>query len=271
MPVPRVSVRNCDLKPINPRAGMRNSSRTRPDPWLTILVIAARRVPSWAITIPLVLLGHVHHEILDRFQRLAAGGPRDDLRPRRLQLVPFPPHHLDQDRELQLAAPHHLLLVRRLGLFDANRHVADQLAREPFAQVARGDVLALPPGHRRGVDAEDYRHGRFVHVDRRDWPRAFGVGDRLSDGDALDAGQADDVARRRPIDLDAPQPVEGEQLGDARLLLRAIELADGDLVAERDLAVEDAADGEAPEVVARVQVGYQGLERRAGIAAGRGT
>ena len=52
IPVPLVSVRNCDRKPIRPRAGMRNSSRTRPLPWLTILVIVPRRVPTCAMTTP---------------------------------------------------------------------------------------------------------------------------------------------------------------------------------------------------------------------------
>ena len=52
MPVPLVSVRNCDRKPIRPRAGMRNSMRTRPLPWLTILVMVPRRVPQPEITTP---------------------------------------------------------------------------------------------------------------------------------------------------------------------------------------------------------------------------
>ena len=41
-----------------------------------------------------------------------------------------------------------------------------------------------------------------------------------------------------------------------------IELADGDRVADLDAAVEDAADRDAPEVVARVEVGDEDLQRR---------
>ena len=52
MPVPLVSVRNCERKPISPRAGIRNSKRTRPLPWLTILVITPVRVPTPAMTAP---------------------------------------------------------------------------------------------------------------------------------------------------------------------------------------------------------------------------
>ena len=47
---------------------------------------------------------------------------------------------------------------------------------------------------------------------------------------------------------------------------RPIELADGDRVADLDAAVEDAADRDAAEVVARVEVGDQHLQRRVGVA-----
>ncbi len=52
MPVPLVSVRNCDRNPIRPRAGIRNSRRTRPLPWFTIFVMVPLRIPSAAITTP---------------------------------------------------------------------------------------------------------------------------------------------------------------------------------------------------------------------------
>ena len=52
MPVPRVSVRNCERKPMSPRVGIRNSSRIRPLPWFTIRVIVALRLPSCAMTTP---------------------------------------------------------------------------------------------------------------------------------------------------------------------------------------------------------------------------
>ena len=66
MPVPLVSVRNCDRKPISPRVGIRNSRRTRPLPWFTILVIAPRRVPELRDDDAEELLGHVDHQVLDR-------------------------------------------------------------------------------------------------------------------------------------------------------------------------------------------------------------
>ena len=69
----------------------------------------------------------------------------DDLRPRHLQLEALAPHHLDEDRQLQLAAADDLHLLGRLGRLDADRDVAEQLLVEPIAEVARGDVLPSRP------------------------------------------------------------------------------------------------------------------------------
>ena len=143
---------------------------------------------------------------------------RHDVGPRHLQLEAFAPHHLDQDRQLQLAAADDLHLLGRVGVLDAQRDVAEQLLLEPIAQVARRDVLPVAAGHRRRVDAEDHRHRRLVDGDRRNRHVVLGVGDRLADRDVLDAREADDVAGGGLIDLDALQPVEGEQLRDLRLL-----------------------------------------------------
>ena len=68
------------------------------------------------------------------------------------------------------------------------------------------------------------------------------------------------------VDLDALQAVEREQLGDLGVLEGAIELDDGDRIVQLDGAVEDAADGDAAEIVAGVQVGDQHLQRRRRIA-----
>ena len=46
------------------------------------------------------------------------------------------------------------------------------------------------------------------------------VGNRLADGDVLDAGQADDVAGGGVGDVDAAQPFEREELGDLRFVNR---------------------------------------------------
>ena len=77
--MPLVSVRNCERKPIRPRAGMRNSSRTRPLPWFTILVMVPLRTPHIAITTPWNSSATSIDQILDRFHADAVDFLDDDL------------------------------------------------------------------------------------------------------------------------------------------------------------------------------------------------
>ena len=51
----------------------------------------------------------------------------DDVGARDLELEALAAHHLDQDRELQLAAADDLHLLGRVGRLDADRDVAEQL------------------------------------------------------------------------------------------------------------------------------------------------
>ncbi len=84
------------------------------------------------------------------------------------------------------------------------------------------------------------------------------------------AGEADDVSRRGLFDVDALQTVEREQLGDLRVVEAAIQFAHGDGIADLDSAVENAADGDPAQIVARVEVRYENLQRPVHPAAGRG-
>ncbi len=95
------------------------------------------------------------------------------------------------------------------------------------------------------------------------------VGDRLADRDVLDAGEADDVAGGGFLDVDALQAVERIELRHLRMLHRVVELADGDRIADLHAAVEDAADGDAADVIARIEVRDQELQRCVGVAARR--
>src|SRR6185436_5739354 len=98
----------------------------------------------------LKFLGHVDDQVLHRLHLHAVDLPGDNLRARDLHLVPFAAHHLDQDRQLQLAAADDLQLLGRVRVLDAQRHVAEQLLRQALAQVPRRHVLTIAPGQRRG-------------------------------------------------------------------------------------------------------------------------
>ena len=113
------------------------------------------------------------------------------------------------------------------------------------------------------------RHRGFVDRDRRNRDLVLHVGDRLADRDVLDSGQTDDVAGGGFLDVDPLEAVERIELGDLGVLDRGVELDHRHGIADLDPAVEDAPDRDAADVVARIQVRDQQLQRRVGVAARR--
>ena len=89
-----------------------------------------------------------HREVLDRLVKLILDRPGQYPRLAHGQLVPFAAHHLDQDRQLQLAAAGNLERVRGFGLFDTNRRIGQQLPEKAFAETASGDEASFDSGHR---------------------------------------------------------------------------------------------------------------------------
>ena len=199
-------------KPISPRAGTRYSIRTQPVPWLTICSSRPRRSPiSWVDDADEVLR-RVDGQPLDRLVHLAVDQPGHDLRLADGQLEALAAHHLDQDRQLQLAAALHLPGVGPLGRQHPDRHVADQFGIQPGLDQPGGELLAGLAGQRGGVDADRHRDRRLVDGDQRQRRRVVGIGQRLADGDVRDPGDRDDVAGPALV---GREPVQ--RLGDQQL------------------------------------------------------
>ena len=96
---------------------------------------------------------------------------------------------------------------------------------------------------------------RIVHVD-----------DALAHLNAFDAGDGDEISRNNAFRFIAFESTEGVELGDARRDHLAVELADADVGAALDGAVEDAADRDASQKFAVVEVHHLNLQRAFGIA-----
>ena len=167
-----------------------------------------------------VLLGNVHRQPLDRLVALAVDLALDHVRLAHGQLEALAAHHLDEDRQLQLAAALDLVGVRALGGLHTQGHVADQLLVETRLDLAGGDLVAVFAGQRRGVDAERDRHGGLIDGDHGQRPRVAEVGERLADRHLGDAGDGDDLARAGLRRVDAFERVGHVQLGD--LVARSI-------------------------------------------------
>ena len=104
---------------------------------------------------------------LEGLERAAVDDLLQHLRLADGELEAFAAHVLDQDRQVQFAAPRDAEHVGLVGFLDAQRDVALQFAHQPFADLAAGDEFALAPGERRGVDLEIHHQRRFVDLDRR--------------------------------------------------------------------------------------------------------
>ena len=150
------------------------------------------------------------------------------------------------------------------------RDVAEQLALETIAQVARRDVLAVPARHRRRVDAEDHRHRRLVDRDRRHRHAMFSGSAIVSPMvmSSMPARQTMSPAAACSISTRL-RPSNANSFVTCVSLHDAVELHHGHRVVQTHRAVEDAADGDASEVVARIEVGDEHLQRRLRVAARR--
>ncbi len=215
------------------------------------------------------LLGNVHREPLHRLHQLAVHVLGHDLGLAGHQLIALAAHGFDHDGKLQFAATHDFEGIGAAGFLDADGNVGEQLLLQALAQVARGDVLPVEAGERRGVHRELHGDGGLINRDVRQRGGIFGAGDGLADGDAGDSRDRNDVAQFGFRNVDALQPVEGKQLGDPHFLQGAVELGNADILAGAQRAVEDARDGQPPEVIAVIEIRHQDLQRAIGVAGGR--
>ena len=170
-------------------------------------------------------------------------------------------HDLDEHRELQLAPALHLPDLGPLGLEDPQRDVADELLLEPGLDHARGHLVALGAGERRGVDPERDRERGLVDGGDGQRARVVGVGDRLADRHVRQARERDDLARAGLVGGDAVERVGDVELGRARVLDRPVGAAPGDLLALPKRAVVDPAEREPADVGRGVEVRDERLER----------
>src|SRR5262249_53344815 len=94
--------------------------------------------------------------VLDRLAAPPLDLACDDLRARDGELVALAAHLLDEHADLHLAPRGDLEDLGALGGLDADRHVAERLAPQPLADLARGDELPFAARERRVVDREAY-------------------------------------------------------------------------------------------------------------------
>ena len=90
----------------------------------------------------------VDRQLLERLVTLTAAVAVDHAGSRHCEVVAFAAHVFEQDGEMQLAAAVDREHVGVGGIFDPERNVGHDLARQPLAQIAAGDIFAVATGER---------------------------------------------------------------------------------------------------------------------------
>ena len=115
---------------------------------------------------------------------------------------------------MQFAPARDLEHVGVFGEVHAQSDVLEQFFFQPFPYLAAGDVFALAPGQRGGVDHEVHGERGFVYGDG---PQSFG-GVRVAQGDTdvdlVDARDQHDVARFGALRRQAVQALKSQYLTD---------------------------------------------------------
>ena len=221
---------------------------------------------------PTASLARLDVHLFERLQQLAVlVAVGEHRRARHLELVALAAHVLDQDGQVQLAAPRDVKGVRALGLGHAQGHIVAQLVKQALAQAARRAPAAFQARQRRGVDAKAHAHGglfdedhRQRRGDRRDrpasrrWPRRCRPDDH------------GDLASVHMVHVDALQALVHLQIARALGHDRAVAGDARQLLARAQRAAGDATDGRRAAVLVIVQRGDQHLQRRVGIDHRRG-
>ena len=169
---------------------------------------------------------------------------------------------------MHLAAAHDPERVGGGGVLYLQGHVLEQLAVEPVADLAAGDVLALTAGQGAVVDREGHLNGGVVDLDEGQGLHLGGVAQGVADGDVGQARESHDVAGGDVVAGDAAVGLEVIQLGQAAAQADRgiVPVAGHHFLAHAAGAVLDAADADAAHKVIVVDRGDQHLEGGVGVA-----
>ena len=208
----------------------------------------------------------VHIEVFDGLEnRAVLVLLQDDFGTAHGELEAFPAHGFHKDGHLELAAALDDEGIVVVGHFQAYGHIAQRFLLQAVLDDPALQKLALPAGQGRGVDADADGHGGLVHGDAGQCGRMFPCADGIANGHVLDAGQNHDVAGIDPVHFFKGHALIDLQLGGAQGTGIVVGANAGQGLVVEDGAVEDAANGQAAQIVGIVQIGHQHLEGLVGI------
>ncbi len=204
---------------------------------------------------------NINHQLLKWLVNLAVNHFLNNFRARYTQLKPFAAHGLDQNRQVQLAAPGNLEFVCGFTRRNAQRNVVNQLLLQALLDVARSNVLAIQARERRVIDLKGHAHGGLVNGQGHHGFDFVGVTQGVGDAEFVDAGDADDVTRVGFLRIYALQAVIAHYLQHLALALVALVVNDHNLLVGRKAAAVDTAYADDAHITAVVQCRYLHLKR----------
>ena len=210
---------------------------------------------------------NVCHHALNRLVLLAVNGLEQGARCTYLKFVALAAQVLNQNGQMHLAAACYAEGIRVVGLVYAQRYVLEQLAVQTLTQLTGGDKLALAAGKRRIVDGEIHFYRRLGNLNERQRLRVFHITQRIADGDVFNTGYTNNVAGRDFIYRCVTQAVNGIH-GYSLCLVRLVVMiivANHQFLTNAHRAALHATDGNAANIIAVVNRGYQHLQRAVGV------
>ena len=154
-------------------------------------------------------------------------------------------------------------VVRALDLADLEGNVLHRLSREPVAQVAGGDVLALLAGERAVVYGEGHLHRRRGDLEEGERLRGLGGADRVAYRDIGYAGKGNDVSGGGlgdGLSREAVELVNADRLRLFRGGVGLVPVRDYDLLVLLQRSALDASDGYTANVLVVVKAGDEHLQ-----------
>ena len=220
-----------------------------------------------------VFVRHVDIHALDRLAELAVDLLIQYTGRADAKLIALAAHILDQNGKVHFPASRYLKAIRRFPIGNAERNVLQKLLVKPLAKLTGGHKLSLLACKRTVVDGERHLHGRLADLDKFKRLGTICRGDRISDGNILRAGKADDIAHFRFRNRNAAKPVDLADADDFCFLGRFIfimEVADHDFLILAYRTSLDASDSDSADIIVIVDGGHKKLQRRVDFPLGSG-
>ncbi len=208
-----------------------------------------------------MLLFDVQRHVFVRLLFTTVDFTEDNFRTGNRQFETFTTHIFNQHGQVQFATTGYTERIRIFGFFNAQRHVMHQLFVQTVKNLTRSHKLTFFTAERRGVNAEEHRHGRLINGQRRQRFNVLRVADGVGNVQLAQTGDRNDIARFGDIAVDTLQTQMRQHFTYFRVTGFPFTIDDSDLLVRLHFAAFDTANADNANIVVVVQLGDLHLQR----------